>query len=259
MSKQITMLFWLLSATACAGDTTTGRTVRLHARIEADAEIADQFATETGWSVRLNKAALGLRALYYFDAPPAFVRRDRRGWLRHAARLLLGGVARAHPGHYMAGSALGQMLEPAAVDLLGGGQPLAEGMGVSGVYRSARFVLAEAEQGDLAGLVALAEGVATKAERTVHFRLSADFAEISRSASDGQVDGCKFEEADVEADGSVTVTVEPHVWFNLVDFSDVAPGSAEQPTQIGPDETARIAFALGVAQLSAYQFSYIPR
>ena len=65
-------------------------------------------------------------------------------------------------------------------------------------------------------------------------------------------------EHEVDADGTVTTTVKPHVWFNLVDFSDVAPGTAEQPTEIARGQTAQIAFALGVVQLSAYHFAYQP-
>lgn len=254
--------FVLLAALAVGCGDTGGRQVALRTEARADAEAAGPFTTATGWSVRLTRAAVSLGALYYFDGAPAFVRAKRRGatWLAQLAPL---GVARAHPGHYAAGDALGQMLVPAAVDLLAGAAALPEGRGVTGTYRSARLVLAspidDAARAALAGdHVGFVQGVASKGAQTVHFRLAATLAEVSRSAASGQVDGCVFDAREVEGDGLVSVTVRPRVWLNLVDFAGVAPGTAEAPTAIDQGEPARIGFALGLAQLGAYHFSFAP-
>jgi hypothetical protein len=67
-----------------------------------------------------------------------------------------------------------------------------------------------------------------------------------------------FEEFDVTSDGTVTLTVAPKVWFDLVDFSGLDSGSDDAPTSIGAGLRAHTAFALGVAQLSAYRFGFSP-
>ena len=70
------------------------------------------------------------------------------------------------------------------------------------------------------------------------------------------MEGCQFVEANVEGDGTVTVVVSPRVWLDLVDFSQIEPGTAEEPTEFPKDSQPAIAFAQGLAQLSAYEFSY---
>lgn len=252
----------LWTVAGCGGDATTGHPVVLRTQIEADSEIAGDFVTATGWSVRLSKAALSLGSLYYFDGEPAFVSRAARpSWKRIALSPFVS-IARAHPGHYIAGMALGQVTAPGFADLLAGTTMLPEGSGITGTYRSARVVLAqptaEPALSRLGSHVAEVEGIASKGQRTVHFRVSADFSEVARSVTNGQVDGCAFELAEVDEDGVVTLSVRPHVWLNLVDFTAVAPGSAEAPTEIAHGETAQVAFALGLVQLSAYQFRYDP-
>jgi hypothetical protein len=256
-------LTWSCLLLACGGsDNTTGRPVVLHTVLQADPEIAGEFATETGWTVQLDKAAFSLGALYYFDGEPAFVQGQQRPLWQQLARALGPSVAHAHPGHYLAGMALGQVITPAYADLLAGRVVLPDGDGITGLYRSARLTLAaptaEPALSLLGGQVAVVQGVARKAQQTVYFKLSASFADVARSVTKGQVEGCAFDEVEVEDDGTVSVTIEPHVWFNLVDFTGVAPGAPAAPTEIAAGETAQIAFALGLVQLSAYHFSYGP-
>jgi hypothetical protein len=250
-------------ACACGSNTTTGKEVKLETELVSDPEIKQAFATETGWKVKLGKAAVSVGALYYFEGEPAFVMNDRRSFFEQLAALASPlSSARAHPGHYVAGMAMGQMISPFSADLLSGSTRLPAGIGITGLYRSARFVFATPAAGpalaELGNNVAIAEGVATKADKTVHFKLSASFAEVAKSVAMGQVAGCEFAEDEIDSEGTVTVTIKPHIWFNLVDFSDVAPGSAHKPTEIAASETAHIAFALGLVQLSAYHFAYEP-
>ena len=250
----IALSFALLvpSALSCGGGSTGGRPVALRTALAADAEIERPIETETGWTVRVDEARLSLGALYYFDGEPAFVLRPASSPLQRLAALFRAGVARAHPGHYIAGTALGQMTAPYAGTL--GTEPvaLAEGTGLTGLYRSARLVLSDREASDVATI----KGSASKGEKTVYFELSASLEDATRSVKNGEVNGCLFDEVEVEDDGTVTVTVLPHVWLDLVEFDELAPGSAEQPTKVAQGETAQVAFALGVVQLSAYRFSY---
>jgi hypothetical protein len=246
-----------LLALACGGDSTTGRQVTLHTEVRADVAPGSTFTSETGWTITLSRAVVSVGALYYFDGAPALVRREDT-WREELRGLFGARRAYAHPGHYLAGDALGQMTTPAVITLAGEPAPLADGVGITGTARSARVVLASASGSDALpeGVVAVAEGVAEQGDLSIHFRLEASADEVAGHATGGEVDGCVFDTATITRSGTVTMTVLPHVWFDLVDFSDLAPGSAQAPTELSVDETARIAFVLGVVQLSAYRFTF---
>jgi hypothetical protein len=217
----------LATAVSCGSNTTTGHPVSLRTQVMADPEIDRAFNTETGWSVRVEKAAVSLAALYYFDGEPAFVLRTRP-LLEQFAALFRPSIAHAHPGHYIAGSALGQMTRSFALELGSEPSALPEGIGVTGLYRSARVVLGPADNGDSAALaddVATLTGTAEKDGVTVHFQLSASLADVTRSVSKGAVNGCVFDESEVEHDGTVTLSIKPHIWLNLVDFTEVESGN----------------------------------
>lgn len=250
---------------ACAssgGDSTTGKRVVLHTRAMVSEEAQSTFSNSFGWRISLTEAATSAGPFYYFDgAPPLAVRHERSSW-QYAARWLGLGMAHAHPGHYQAGNAMGQMLEASSLDLLAGEAELPDGEGVTGTYRSARFTLGD-PTGPAAkildGHAALAEGVAEKdGEEPRYFRATADLAEIAEHAADGKVEGCELEEVDVDGDGTITITIDPVVWFDLVDFSEADLGNPDEPAELPVDSQPRIAFALGVTQLSAYKFRYSP-
>lgn len=245
-----------------ASDTTTGKRVKLATHVETDTL---DFTTGTGWHVVLDHAAVGVGALYYFDGEPAFVMNTPRGDNKSRWAAIFGlSPAFAHPGHYQAGNALGQMLESSSVDLTTLPTDLGVGTGITGTFRSARFVFAETPVGpaaaELGKHAAVAEGTASMdadgGTTEIHFHVVAEFADIAKSAANGQVDGCTFDETNVEDDGTVTLELSPSVWFNLVDFTGVAPGTADAPTELSAGTTPHTAFALGLAQLSAYHFSY---
>jgi hypothetical protein len=245
----------------CSSDATGGGRVILKTRIALEPSAKYTFTTGAGWNVTLTRVLLSTGPFYYFDgAPPLVAVPSQRDW--HYAQRLLGlSIAHAHPGHYQAGNALGQTLQPWSVDLLAGPTELAVGDGVTGTYRSARFSFSAPPVGPLArelgGHVALAEGTAAKDGEPVHtFLATADLPDIERSAADGHIDGCEFVEAAITGDGTVTVTVDPAVWFNVVDFAQADVGSAEAPAELSADSQPQIAFAQGVAQLNAYKFSY---
>lgn len=248
---------------ACGSDEGGGQRVLLGTRVEPVVG-AESFSTAFGWNVTLSRALIATGPFYYFDGAPPVVQLapPRRGPRWPALGELLGlSPAFAHPGHYKAGEALGQMLQPWSIDLLAGGADLPAGDGVSGLYRSASFSLTSPPEGpfsaDLNGHAAVVEGVAERdgAER-LHFVATADLADIERSAANGYIDGCEFKELEVEHDGRVTVQVTPKVWFDLVDFSELQPAANGDPVEFPVDSQPKIAFALGLAQLSAYEFSF---
>ncbi len=254
----------LVCTSGCAGDSgnsTTGKRIALHTEISAAPDAQATFTTGFGWDVTLSRAAVAVSALYYFDGPPptASLPARRRNFGERLSNYFLG-TAWAHPGHYQSGTALGQAIfaDPIGFDALSDGvERLSDGDGVTGIYRSARFVLPQTAPAGalLDGHLAVAEGQALKhgdpAAKPSYFRLVADYEDISMNVNDGAVDGCVLDETTVTADGTITVEVRPTVWLNLVDFSKLAPGSSDEPT-----EARNSGFSQGLTQLSAYHFSY---
>jgi hypothetical protein len=258
----------LLGACSNASNKTTGSIVVLHTSVSADQEIKSTFLTSFGWNVKLTEAKVALAALYYFDGPPAFVKNELPSPTpTDRVEQLLGiSVAYAHPGHYQAGQAMGQMITPSSYDLFASDPvALADGNGVTGTYRSGRFVFPPMPSGpwadQLDGHIAVVEGTATMASDAaagppIHFRMTADYSDITRSASLGEIDGCDFTETNVDGNGTVHLVIHPSIWFNLVDFSSLDAGSDAAPTEADAGTQPYVAFALGLAQLSAYSFSF---
>jgi hypothetical protein len=253
-----------LGLQACSGennDDTGGKRVVLHTRVTVDPEATNGFDSGLGWHVTIDKLIITVGPFHYFDGAPPLVLNERESPSRWASNWLGLGTAFAHPGHYQAGNALGEMLETTSVDLLAGPADLADGEGVTGTFRSARFTFPEAPSGpmaaELGAHVALVEGTATKAgEDTRVFRAIGDFSEIAKSESKAEISGCQFVETKVADDGTVTLTVKPSVWFNIVDFAQSDPGAAGAPAEFPAGSQPAIAFTQGLAQLSAYRFEY---
>lgn len=233
-------------ASGCGdADATSGKRVVLHTAVDTK---PGPYAARNGWSVELSKARLGVASFHFFDGPPVVAAVDPP-W-----RALFLKTAHAHPGHYQEGTALGQMLVPETIDLLGGGQKLPDGDGVTGTGRSARFTVGK---GDLGSFVAVVEGTAKKTGAPdVHFRLVATPDELERTAVGGKVEGCPFGPAEIGGDGTVTATVDPSVWFGFVDFAGVGPGTPDTPTEPAATDEARIGFVLGLGQATAYRFAF---
>ncbi|MES1173280.1 MAG: hypothetical protein ABUL62_03045 [Myxococcales bacterium] len=258
-----TSLVGLSGCSSSSADSTTGKRVVLHTNLTANSIVKSTFTTGFKWDVTLTKASLAVSAFYYFDGPPPTalfkVPRRKRTFGERVSNFLVG-TAFAHPGHYQAGTALGESIlpKPIAFDLFTEGPvALNDGDGVTGVYRSARFVLPTTAPADaaLSGHLAVAEGTALKHDdataEPIYFRLIADYDDIAMNVNDGAVDGCVLDETTVTSDGTITVEIEPTVWFNLVDFSKIDAGSADSPT-----EARSPGFSQGLTELSAYHFSY---
>lgn len=255
---------------------TTGRAVTLETRVEIQADLTRAEENALGWKVALSRGYLSVGALYYYSGNP--VLSLQHGALRErsdALAWLLGWLEKpawAHPGHYIEGAAMGQMLEPATVDLLGASVKLADGEGVTGEVNSATFKWQSPPKGKLAdkldGNVVLAEGTATKEDTTLHFIAKADAEQVRDGNDKAQVAGCAFGAkpgdvgVDMDGDGTVTLRILPRVWFDQVDFVQVAPDADDAPE---PDEEGTVdiagtpawqGFIRGVKKGTAYEFSY---
>jgi hypothetical protein len=247
---------------ACGdGETTGGKRIVLKTRMVLAGDEVRGFTSGLGWQVALKKVLLGSGGLYYFDGVPPLARVEQPSFTRFARSFFEVRPAWAHPGHYQPGNALGQMTEPYTEDLMDGPVDLPDGEGVTGTYRSGRFSFAETAGGPgvdaLEGHAAIVVGRAEKdGEEPREFIATADHAEIAKSQAKAEINGCVFEETDVENDGTVTVTVHPSEWFALVDFGAIEPGTEEAPSSVEADERASVAFSQGLAELSAYTFTY---
>ncbi|MCC6644607.1 MAG: hypothetical protein IT374_03420 [Polyangiaceae bacterium] len=236
---------------ATAADSTTGKRVRVHVDVAGAADARAPFFLGTGHSVTLTRAAVALDAVQIFDGPPAvaWAPRPRRTW---SSWLL--GTAHAHPGHYQAGNALGEVVAPGTFELLGAPTALGDGDGVTGTFRSAR-VTYSASSTSLGGAAVVAEGTAKKGDATLTFRLVAPRSQLELSLAGGRVEGCPFTEREVSGDLAATLTISPSAWFLFVDFGALSGGTAEAPVTLGPDSPQGVSFAVGVAQLSGYRMA----
>ncbi len=255
-----TLALALLGPPACESgeiDAPGARRVSLETRASSDGEMAGAFATSTGWTVTLSRAQVSLGALYYFDGEPVLARAAPRPASRHRWALPFGmREAHAHPGHYVPGEALGQMVQPSVFDLSAGEPALPAGDGVTGAFRSAKVVFAAEGGGPAVSLVGRAEKGAE-----VRF-FSSDFApdELRADASqtEAAVEGCAFEPADVQGDGVVTFAVHPSIWFEQTDFAALAPGAEGAPAPMPAESGARRALARGLKKGAAYVFRFSP-
>jgi hypothetical protein len=271
MTNRSLLIVLLVTAGAGAcGEGTTGKRVVLQTAAVSELPANHTFVSNLGWTVTITRGAVATGPFYYFEGPPAVVEMaggtaPSRGVLRRALAWLSPiGTADAHPGHYVPGRAMGQELEPFSVDLMTAAPTtFPEGEGITGMFRSGTFSFAAPTTGPavdmLGSAVALVEGVAAKGSETVNFRATAELSEVLANAKDGLIVGAPFTETHVEGHGVVTATIHPNIWFTLVNFAGLPPGTPEAPTLLEPGTTPRIAFALGLAQIAAYSFSFTPK
>lgn len=253
--------------------TTTGKRVTLRTQVELEGE--PTFENAFGWQIELRRVLLSSGAMYYFEGHP--IESAARGGSTQSATpvrlgrtqpspwrsLLSPGVAHAHPGHYDEGDARGEMLSPASFDLLAGPTTLADGEGVSGLVRSARFTYQDPPTGALAseldGSVVLVEGTGTKGELSKVFQLRANRAEVLDASGEPVVEGCTFEEVDIQSEGTVTLHVSPAEWLDQAELDDVPDSPDGQPVLVGPEDRAKKAFVRGLKKSSGFVFTYSPK
>lgn len=241
-------------------DNTAQKRVKLTLRASSPAEARVPFTNAYGWTITLSKAEIALGALYFFDGEPIFSQRMRT---REAtprdrwARLFLG-QAHAHPGHYLAGNALGEMLTSSSLDLLGDGVVLGTGEGVTATYRSGRVTFPETVVGSgaatLGSNILLLEGVAAKDGKNVGFRLSAGRSALFDADDEPRVEGVSVSpEAAVTGDSTITLTIDMRKFLDQSEFDGLTEGVA--PVELPADSDAAENFLRGAKSGSAYVFS----
>jgi hypothetical protein len=255
---------------------TTGRTISLKTRVDIKDDLTKPIPNALGWEVTINEAYLSIGAFYYYSGDPVISqngyprepnrRRNAFAWLSD----LLIAPAYAHPGHYVEGAAMGQMLEPMTLDLLQGSIELSDGNGVTGPTNSARITWQSPPKGKLAsrldGRVVFTRGTATKENTVIHFIAQATANDVLNGDGKAEVAGCAFGAepgkvgVNLDGDGTVTLTLVPSVWFDQVDFAYVTPEAADPPSSYAVIDIAGTlaweGFLRGFKKGTAYEFSY---
>ncbi len=243
---------------ACDVDpqTTTGKRIVLHT--EATLGGTAEFTNAFQWTIHIDKALVSTGPFYYFSGAP-IVTADNRTPTRDLNPFAIK-HAYAHPGHYVPGETLGEMLESSSFDLVAGVTPLADGDGITGVYRSTQFHWQAPPTGpaaaELGANVVLLEGTAKKDALIKHFRLVGGMADVLDPEALPQVDGCTFTEFDVQSDGKVTAKIWPSIWLDQAEFDDVPDSPDGKPVDVPADNRAAKAFVRGLKKGQAYTFEF---
>jgi hypothetical protein len=224
---------------------------------------APAFDSEVGWRITLNTVLVSVGSVYYFDGDPILSlhvpgprERDQAPWSFGLVR-----NAWAHPGHYVRGNAMGEMLQGQTVDVLSGAE-LAKSSGVTGSIRSARFNFGSPAEGSLAsqlgGAVVLLKAVAEKDSSKVSFRMQVNADALVDSTGVSGIEGCEFEEASVQSSGTIRIVISPKVWLDQVDFTPLSAIATDPTTEIEipSDNIVHEAVLRGLKKGAAYRFFY---
>ncbi|MDY7230314.1 hypothetical protein [Hyalangium rubrum] len=208
-------------------------------------------ANEWGWTVTPESLHVSVGPVRFFEGRVLLSeRRPRFDWYA-----LIGGTAWAHPGHYVAGDALGELLTPKTVDLLAT-EPtvLGEASAVTGSYGSMELTLSRATsasdaEGKLQGHAVRLRGSATHTDgRQVRFEATVDLSK--------PIEGIRFErELELEP-GRVRITVDLAKWLGRIDFGTVGAPNAEEVRPFPADSQAQNAWERGVEDTSAYTVTW---
>jgi hypothetical protein len=215
------------------GDDTTGRTrVRFDVRARG---VDTTFTTSRGWSVRVTEARVSLGPLRWYEGPPIFA-------LRWWERALGVSVAHAHPGHYVPGAALADMLAPRVVDLTAGAVVLSAADGVTGPAQSAHMELQPPPAGGDTATV-FVRGEATLASQRVRFRGSLALAlNLEGVTAPGDIDRTPWE-----------LQVSVGRWVDRVDFAVLTPSAPDAEVEFATDSQAANAFYRAATNVGSYR------
>jgi hypothetical protein len=258
------LAFACVVASACSdgADSTTGRRIVLGTTITAGSEASEPFTNAQGWTIQFYKLLLSTGAFYYFDGATLFSQSEVEANRTYQMLERFIGVrsAFAHPGHYVPGTARGQLLHGVTVDLHAGPAELAMAEGVTGLVRSATFSFGTPPQGELANEmeshVALIEGIAKKGAEVRVFRAEIGASDVLSAKRIPAIEGCPFTTADMQDDGSVTLAIQLPIWFDQVEF-DALPASTDgKPVLVPESSIAHHQLARGMKKGNAYVFSY---
>jgi hypothetical protein len=248
---------------ACGDDTaTTGRErVSFATRITIP-DGGTSFQNAFAFQVELERALVSVGPLYFHEGAPLALSPPANRKAPLAPNWLGVASAWAHPGHYVEGETLGEMLTPTSVDLVTGMAGLADGAGVTGTALSGSFSFYSPPTGPfadvLAGHVAVIEGTATRDAATLAFRATADESDVMNTQGEPVIIGCTFEAGEITGDGTVTVTVDLPLWLDQIDFELVTPNADGSRVELPRGEPPHNAFVRGLEKAAGYSFTFSP-
>lgn len=216
----------LVLATSCGEVAAVQRTfpVAVSATDEA-------LVTDSGWAVTLTEARLSLSsARFYTGAVPSLTRRFN-------PLDVLVSSAYAHPGHYVPGEALGELLADVEVNLLGPGVTWGEATGATGAYGSMEVTVGAA------GLHLA--GTATKDGQTVSF-------DTGEFAPPKAISAIAFTHEMTKSAGQVRLAASLRTILSRVDFAQVGAGASPLDRQ----SPAFNGFARGIEDATAWRASW---
>jgi hypothetical protein len=163
-----------------------------------------------------------------------------------------GGIAQAHPGHYIPGEALGEVLDQKVIDLLSTTPaPLGTASAVTGDYGSLQLsLLPPTANGDNTGGHSLRlKGTATKDTTTVTFDASVDLT--------AAIEGIQSEATVDETPVKVRINFHLKRWLDRVDFTTATAPDASSPAVFADGSQAQNALIRGASDTSGYIVTWI--
>ena len=237
---------------ACGdGLSTSGK--RLVFRCRARADLLE-FSNAFGFDLTLERVLVSIGPLRIFEGSP--VARPLSPGKVFGVR-----AAHAHPGHYLAGGVLGEMLQPTSIDLALGESELATGQGVAGEAHSAQFSFRIPVAGpyaeELSDRVVLVRGVARDSAGPRPFEAAATIEDVLDDSGAPLVDGCELSGGPIASDGLVTLSLRPSIWFDQVDFTAMPISTTpDEGVALDRDSALHRAFARGLKKAAGYRFTY---
>ncbi|HEX8538406.1 MAG TPA: hypothetical protein VF664_13140 [Cystobacter sp.] len=191
---------------------------------------------ERGWTVSPEALHVSVGPVRFYEGHVLLSHRSPR----FDPFLLLGGTAWAHPGHYLPGDAMAEVLSTTVVDLLAASPTvLGEANAVTGDYGSMELTLA-----------VRIRGTATHADgRRVRFDAA---MELSKP-----IEGIRFERVLAQEVGRVRIAVDLNTWLGRIDFATVSPADAEGVSTFPTGSQAMNALVRGVEDTSAYVVTWM--
>jgi len=237
---------------------------RVHLPIESDPENLEPVTSSEGYEITLTEARMVLSNFQFTTAGELHAKSPfQEGWS------LLVPSARAHPGHYQGGEAVGQLDGRFVVDLLQR-VPLGDGEFIASKYEAANFTFDLVTEEDLSkkdalvGHTALVRGTATKDDLTIQFTALLDAPE------NRQLVGAPFPfEITKETDSTVGfqfLLVDPFegdTFFDGVDFESIdedEDGQVEIDSSApeGPAQDAYVILRRTLMTHDHYEFTFEP-
>lgn len=218
----------LLFLTGC-GSTTARRTTF---PVEMTTSLPGTQTTDSGWTVQLDSARAAVAAVRFFAGKVLLSRRFP--WYS-----LIGGTAWAHPGHYVAGEAMGEWLGPKELDLLTAlPSELGTADAITGEYGSLQLTFGPTG-------VRLV-GVATRGNARVSFDTTA-FIPSS------PIEGIRFEKSlGIQESGRVRIRIDLHTTLSRIDFSAAPAPNADGVSVFRSTDEVFNGFARGILDTGSY-------